>query len=352
LEQLGATLDFTARDLSRLWRALALSDRELIDALGGRRRAELHAAYEDWDRDRSREGASTQSLCQHHPSFPRSLRDDPLGPQVLCVRGGMERLACLLEQKVVAIVGTHRASDYGMQTARELARGLAASGVIVASGLREGIHAAALAGALDGGGYALAVAGGGVERCAPAWCKPLCTRVAESGCVISERRDGGRPRRWWQLGCARTLALIAELVIVVEAEDVPWDLAYAHVARSRGRQVAAVPGRVSSPVSRGTNSLLIGGAKLVRDPRDALDVLYGVGEHVTAEPSDRPTALEPRLRRVLARVGRGEDTIERLLSCGGETKEVVRALTELELQGRLVRGDGGRYLPSAGTRTI
>ncbi len=194
-----------------------------------------------------------------------------------------ERLASMLNGRVVAIVGTRRASDYGMETARELGRGLAACGLIVVSGLAEGIPTAVHAGALEAHGSTFAhgstltVMAGGVERCSPVGCTPLYRRILENGCSISEDRRAQRARNWWQPARARVLALLAELVIVVEAADHPWELACAHVAWSRGRHVAAVPGRVSSSASRGTNALLMRGARLVRGPQDALDVLYGVG---------------------------------------------------------------------------
>jgi DNA processing protein len=325
---------------------LELPDRELIEAVGGRRRAELNAAWTAWDRARAKD-ATSQSVCRHHPSYPERLREDPLAPRALQVRGGLERLTSMLEGKLVAIVGTRRASDYGVDTARELARGLTASGVVVAGELAEGIAAAALAGALDAGGPALAACTGGLGRCSPASCEPLHERVVASGCAISERPAEQRPRRWWQLGCARTLALLADLVIVVEAGERPSELACAQVASSRDRQVGAVPGRVSSPASRGTNSLLIAGAKLIRDTADALDALHGVNGHALVEHRDEPPWLEPRLREVLERVGRGEDTVEKLVSHRHQAGAVVSALTELELDGRLRRGDGGRYLPSA-----
>jgi DNA processing protein len=154
LARLSARLDFRSREQSRFWSLLELPDLELIEAIGGRRRAELHAAYAAWEPAKAQEdaGMDTMSICRHHPAYPRSIREDPLGPHALSVRGDMERLRSMLDGKVVAIVGTRRASDYGMETARELARGLAASGLVIASGLAEGIPAAAHAGALESAG--------------------------------------------------------------------------------------------------------------------------------------------------------------------------------------------------------
>jgi DNA processing protein len=254
----------------------------------------------------------------------------------------------MLEGKVVAIVGTRRASDYGMETARALARGLTASGLTVASGLTEGIPAAVHAGALEAHGATLTAMAGAVERCSPAWCGALYRRIVASGCAISETPSSLPATRWGEPARARTLALLAQLVIVVEADEHPRDLACAHVAQQLGRQVAAVPGRVSSPSSRGTNSLLMSGVRLVRSPQDALDLLYGAGTREATDSAVPSVELEPRLRTVLDQVSRGEDTVGKLTARGAKSADVTLALAELELEGLLVRGDAGRYLPSAG----
>jgi DNA processing protein len=347
LAKLNVRLDFRARDLSRFWSLLELSDLDLIDALGGRRRAELHAAHAGWELPQQDIDEHVERICRHHRAYPSSMREDPLGPPTLSVHGSTKRLAGIFDGRIAAIVGTRQASDYGMEVARELGRGLAAAGVIVASGLAEGIPAAAHSGALEAQGKALTVMGGGVERCSPAWCVPLYRRIVQSGCAISEIHRGQRPHLWWQQARARTIALLAELVIVVEADDQPWELACAHVAWSRGRHVAAVPGRVSSPSSRGTNSLLMSGAGLVRDAQDALNLLYGLDAREIDDMGSELVRLEPRLARVLGRVGDGEDTIEKLVSRGANSSEIALTLLELELRGMLVRGDGGRYVPSA-----
>ncbi|HEX4837028.1 MAG TPA: DNA-processing protein DprA [Solirubrobacteraceae bacterium] len=338
-------LDYRVRDLSRFWSLLELPDVELIEAIGGRRRAELHAKYARWKPAPPPAGGNMETICRHNIAYPGSLREDTLAPHTLSVRGGVERFAGMLDGAVVAIVGTRRASDYGMETARSLARGLAASGVTVASGLAEGIPTAVHSGALEAGDRTLTVMASGVERCSPAWCGALYRRIADSGCAISETPSSRRAHRWCEPARARTLALLAQLVIVVEADEHPWELACARVAQAHRRPVAAVPGRVSSPASSGTNALLMGGARLVRSPQDALDLLYGVGARQAAESS---VELEPRLRTVLEQVGNGADTVAKLTAHGAKSADVALVLAELELQGLLVRGDAGRYVPGAG----
>jgi DNA processing protein len=357
LGSLSTRLDFRARDPERFWRLLELAEGELIDAIGGRRREELHREY-TWSSasagtiDRSED---TNSVCRHGDAYPRSLRNSALAPHALAVRGGTGRLTNMLRETVVAIVGTRRATDYGMETARGLARGLAASGVTVASGLSEGIAAAVHSGALEANGATLTAMASGLDRPAPASCRALYSRIVAGGCAISEAPDKLPSHYWGVLARTRTLALLAQLVIVVEAEERPWELACAHVAQTLGKPVAAVPGRLTSPVSRGTNLLLMGGAHLIRNPQDALEVLYesSAGETLDAEPKPKPESepeIEPRLRTVLDRVGAGEDTLAKLAARDGGPDGLTLALVELELRGLLLRGDGGRYVIGAGAQ--
>lgn len=283
-----------------------------------------------------------ERIFRDDPRFPVVLADTPGAPQVLHVAGGVERLRRLLEAPAVAIVGTRNATDYGMETARGLARGLAASGVTVLGALAEGISAAAHMGALDVKGPTVTVMPGGVDICYPASRRSLYERLREVGCAVSEAPCGSPARRWSHIVRMRILVRMARLVIVVEADESPGALAGARIAQMLGRTVAAVPGRVSSPVSAGPHALLVEGARLVRDPQDALDALYGVG--MKEAPSSGGT-LEPELRALLERVGAGHDTLAKLTATGAPPQETIVALADLELAGALVRGDGGRYLP-------
>jgi DNA processing protein len=142
----------------------------------------------------------------------------------------------------------------------------------------------------------------------------------------------------------RLVVGLVRLLVVVEARERPMELAHAQMAQRAGRLVAAVPGRVSSPLAAGPHALIRAGAPLVRGPQDVLDLLYDMNIKPTAGPS---WALEPRLRGVLDRVSRGQDTLGKLARQGPPGEDLLVALTELEIMGALIRGDGGRYLPAA-----
>jgi DNA processing protein len=350
LSSLSGPLHYCARDRARLLELLALADGELIDAVAGRRTAELRARYERFTADELPRDPHVEAICRHCRGYPRAL-EDRAPPPMLEVAGGAARLAKLTAAPVVAILGSRAPSDYGMQMARSLARGLAASGVTVAASLTDGIAVAAHAGALDAGGASVAVMGGGLAVSCPPRRRSLYERVQHAGCAVSELPLDCRGRRWGQLASERILAALPHVAVVVEADHTPEDLAAARIAVALGRAVAAIPGRVTSPLSRGTHALLIDGATLVRGPRDVLELLYSTGAGEQREPPPTPAGeppeigLQPRLRAILERVGSGCDTPDKLARAGVEPSAVVLALSELEVTGLLVRGDGGRYMP-------
>jgi DNA processing protein len=349
LGELSAILDLNCRADGRLFDLLALDDGELVQALGGRRRAELQRAYASFRADRLPHAREVAELCMHDGRYPHELNATGVCP-MLHVEGGLERLRELTRRPVVAIFGTARASDYGRATASDLARGLAASAVTVAGLSSGGIAAEALAGALDGGGGTLAISGSGFDVAPAARRRALHSELTHGGCAVSELACGVDGRRWGVASAERMLAALASVTLVVEAHERPRELAAARIARSFGKTVAAVPGRVTSPPARGCNALLRDGALLVRDAADVLELLYEADDPAQARPaastaSDRPEAkLGPRLRAVLERVGAGEDTPGRLAGGQVDAREVLCALSELELLGLLSRGDGGRYV--------
>jgi DNA processing protein len=344
LVELSAALEYRCRDRLRFLDLLTLGDHDLLEALGGSRREELRERYETFVTGAPAGAAGTDAVCVHDRSYPAALRD-PGAPRMLCTTPGPRRFAELTSAPCVAIIGSTRASDYGVEMAKSLARGLAASGVTVISGLSEGIAVAAQAGALEGAGAGIAVMAGGLQVACPARRRSLYERVRQQGCAVSELPGDTRPRLWGQAASERTVARLAGLTVVVEAHDSSRELLGARIARGLGRAVAAVPGRVTSPASAGAHALLMEGASLVRGPVDALELLCGPGAPVAAGPAGVPTELEPRLREALEEVGAGKDTAEKLTREGRDAGELLLALSELELMGLLARGDGGRYVP-------
>ena len=350
IERLAAHIDRVSAAPRALGDLFALADEELIAGLvpSGARRREVHDQYAAFAPAAALErcsAAGLRAVCRHHLDYPQGLRDTRDPPAVLHVAGA-ERRQGLLREPGVAVVGARRASSYGMEVARSLGRGLSAAGVTVISGMALGIDAAAHAGALEGGGATIAVLGGGVDVPYPASKRRLHEQIIRRGCALSELPPGFRPRRWCFPARNRVIAALSQLVVVVEATERSGSLITARVARELGRDVAAVPGRVSSGLAAGTNALIRDGAHLLTGAQDALDLLFGVGAR-TAPTAPDPAALEPRLRDVLAAVADGRDTLADLARTSDEVAAAMVALGELELLGHVRRAAGGRYVPVA-----
>lgn len=348
LAALAGPLDYCCRDRERLLEALALGDDELICAVGGRRRGELARSYASLGAERvdqSEDLHRPRPICRHQAPFPAGLRFAS-GPRSLWVTPDADRLCELARGPVVALLGSGRASDYGMEVGRAVGRGLAGAGVAVAVLAREGICAAALSGALQADGAVLCAAPCGVDVATPGVARAMRTRIGSRGCVLAEVPLATPLRRWAQAASERLVVGLAQLTILVEADESRRELAPARLAQTLQRPLAAVPGRVTSTLSGGTNALLAAGATLVRGPQDALELL-GLGAPRPATRPDASIALEPALRLVLDEVSGGLDTPDLLVRAERPLSAVLHALSVLELRDLLVRGDGGRYLPRA-----
>ncbi len=362
VEQLGVRFDVRHCDTERMAALLALPDDELAIALGFTDADSARAAGRSKGSQSAlpspRAGhaiggtaAQVLEICRHDPLYPlgpgRAEAWAP--PAVLRAAGDVARAQSLSHDPAVAIVGTRRATDYGLDVAHNLACELAGAGLAVISGLAEGIAAAALTGSLKGKGTTISVMAGGVDVCAPADRRTLYDAILTGGCILSEHGSKSRARRWAYAARNRIISGLASVVVVVEAEQRPGDLMLPRFAQTLGRPVAAVPGRVTSASSRGTHELLAAGAHLIRDAQDVLDVLCGAGAQVAPSANTAERRAPPgRHSSILALVSRGADTLDALRSAGVGYEQAIVALTELELAGRLIRGDGGRYLLSVG----
>jgi DNA processing protein len=287
--------------------------------------------------------AGLHAVCRHEPEFPEQLLQLADAPPLLHTTSSPSRLAELCEPPAVAVVGTRRASAYGLEVATAMGRDLAAAGVTVVSGLALGIDAAAHRGALDAGGPTLAVLGCGADRAYPRTNRSLYARIREHGAAIAELPPGEPPARWTFPARNRIMAGIASVTVVVEAAARSGSLITAGFAEDLNRDVCAVPGRVTSRIAAGANQLLKDGAQTVRGADDVLDLVFGAGCWERRSPDRHAPDLDAPLRRVLAAVENGDSVEEAAVRSNMSASTLRAALGRLELLG-LIRADGfGAY---------
>lgn len=340
LGRLAGNLD---KARGRIEQVLALCDDDLIAAIGGREQPRMRRELETLDVDEMRSrarAAGLETVCACDPAYPSRLRALAGPPAVLYVAGGLDQMVDLLFEEPVAIVGSRRASPYGLDVARSLGRGLAVAGVTVVSGMAIGIDSAAHAGALEAGGPTVAVLPASANRPYPPGKRALHRRIVADGAAVSEVGPGAGVWRWMFPARNRIIAALAAMTVVVEAGERSGALVTARLARGLGRPVGAVPGRVTTPQAAGPNGLLAAGACVVRGPQDVLDHLFGVGEHAVGEPRRQPP---PELRSLLQAIAEGHETAAALARAGFGPDQGLVALAALELGGFVHRGPGGRF---------
>lgn len=274
--------------------------------------------------------AQCWACCQHDPLFPPGLRDAPDAPWTLIGRGDPVLLRQLSPENAVTIVGARRASTYGREVARELGRELAATGMVVVSGLAFGIDACAHRGALDAG-LTVAVLGCGADVAYPAAHRSLWRRIGESGLVLSELPPGCGAWRWTFPARNRIMAALSGMTLVVEATEHSGSLITADLAADLGRDLGAVPGPIGSRLSAAPNGLLAGGACLVRGAQDVLDAMLGPGARRIERAGPRLDAAQLAALEALERGAETCDAVAAELQLEGG--EAASALADLESSG-------------------
>jgi DNA processing protein len=261
------------------------------------------------------------------PELLAANSDPPLG---LFVRGPLD------DGTTVAIVGSRKATPYGLQVARLLGEELGRAGVVVVSGMARGVDEAAHRGALEAGGRSWAVWGTGPDRVYPPEHRKLASELAESGALITEYPPGTPPRRHHFPERNRILAGLARAVVVVEAAARSGALITARLAMEEGREVLAVPGNIFSDLSVGPNTLLRVGARPLLTPRDLFDT-------IGCEPGP---AVETRSKAaLLGCLGVGEAlTADEIADRAGiAVSEALAELLAMEIAGEIVHQTDGRY---------
>ncbi|MCX6564947.1 MAG: DNA-processing protein DprA [Candidatus Aminicenantes bacterium] len=277
-----------------------------------------------------------------YPSLLREIFDPP------CVLYCIGRTD-ILERPAVALVGSRRPTPYGRGVAEHLARDLAERGIVMVSGLAVGIDAAGHEGALSGG-QTVAVMGSGLDVPYPRTNRKLFDRIAAEGAVISEFPLGTDPLATNFPRRNRIISGLSRALIVVEAAEKSGSLISAGFALEQGREVLAVPGNVTSEVSRGTNGLIKAGAKLVENWMDVAEELPSPFREALLAQQPGETAPLPLLSDAEAAVwgllspdvpAHVDELLERTEF---SISELLTILLELEIKGVAAEVSGKRYL--------
>ena len=296
-------------------------------------------------------------VLREDAQYPPLLRQIAHPPHLLYVYGETD----LTDRFPVAVVGTRRASAYGLTHTREIAAELAQTGVCVVSGLALGIDAAAHTGALDGGGRTVAVLGSALDKPYPQENEPLMRRILESGgSVVSEYAPGTPPSRYSFLQRNRIIAGMCLGTLVTEGPRRSGALNTATRTLENGREVFALPGNVDSPGAQLPNMLISEGARLVTGAADILSALVIEPKDApkTAQaavaPMEAPAEKKPHIpggldetqRAICAALLAGEADFDALCAVSGlESDELGALLIEMEMDGLVMPLAGTRYAP-------
>ncbi len=289
------------------------------------------------------EAVGAQLLLTEDDDYPAQLRTIPAPPPFLFLRGELRGEDAL----AVALVGSRRATSYGIETAERLAEDLAARGVTVVSGFARGIDTAAHRGALRGGGRTVAVLGSGADVIYPSENRRLVDQVLKAGALLSQFPMGTPPLQHHFPLRNRTIAGMSLGTVVVEAAEQSGALITAGHSGELGREVFAVPGSINSATSRGAHRLIQDGAKLVQGWDDVIAEFPEVWRRCVKEPGAVGTVSPPAgdEGRLLALLSAEPMHIERLIERSNlPSGRAAALLMTLELEGWVRQLPGQMYV--------
>jgi len=286
------------------------------------------------------------ALDAEYPKALKAIHDPPLA---LYVRGSF----LPADDHTLGIVGSRKATHYGLNVADRMAYQLAQTGFTIVSGLARGIDTAAHQGALKAKGRTIAVLGAAIDQLTPPENAELADAIAKHGAVISEYPFGRQADRQTFPYRNRIISGLSQGVLVVEAGFKSGSLHTADAALEQGRSVFAVPGRIDHPAAKGTNCLIKNGAKLVDNVGDILEefellIHSGELEALEKQPAARPEIpLSEGGKTVVEALWKGSLDVDSLAREAGLTSaEISGLLLGLEMK-RVIKMLPGRIVELA-----
>ena len=211
-------------------------------------------------------GEEIEMVCYFETGFPEKLIHIPDPPFCIYYKGMLpdENLPS------VAVIGARECSQYGEYVAKELGKVLGEQGIQVISGMAKGIDGISQLAALDAGGISFGVLGSGVDVCYPKTNRRLYDRLLEQGGILSTYPPGTQPQAKLFPPRNRIVSGLADVLVVIEARQKSGTYITVEMALEQGREIYAVPGRVTDRLSDGCNKMLKDGAHVFLSPQDFL----------------------------------------------------------------------------------
>lgn len=266
--------------------------------------------------------------------YPQRLTHIHACPMGLTVRGRLP----VQERPSAAIIGARACTGYGSQMARTIGKLLAQHGVQIISGLAAGIDGAGHRGALDAGGATFGILGCGVQICYPKEHYHLYREVEQSGGLISEYGMAREPKPYHFPMRNRLISGLADVVLVIEARERSGSLITAELALEQGKDVFALPGRITDPVSAGCNQLIEAGAGILTSPERVLEYLGLSRDKMLIVHEKNTKGLAKEEKMVYSCLDSEPKFLEQIMKESGlSVGRCMSALLELEMRGLIVQ---------------
>ena len=278
--------------------------------------------------------ASGISLITYdHPKYPVKLKEIETPPYALYVKGALPEE----KRPSAAIVGARKCTPYGEQMALSYGEAFAKMGISVISGMARGIDGAGQRGALNGGGNTYGVLGCGVDICYPRDHMGLYMDIQKQGGLVSEQPPGTPPLPMYFPARNRIISGLSDVILVMEAKEKSGSLITADLALEQGKDVFALPGPVTSPLSQGCHRLIAQGAGILISPEELMQMLGW--EYV------KFTQNSDKNKKMLETLGLFPKGLQELVTeTGISPKEVMEQLTTLELEGYIKEVSQNYYI--------
>lgn len=304
--------------------------------LHARKTREVHKEYEKLEQQ------AIRFIPVNHPDYPKRLKEIPDAPFAVYLKGRLPKE----DINTVAIVGARRCSEYGRAMAADFGKKLAEAGIQIISGMASGVDGIAQQSAIEAGGYSLAVLGNGVDICYPNDSKKLYDRLLTEGGILSEYPPGRKPASSQFPPRNRIISGIADCILVIEAKEKSGSLITVDMALEQGKDVYALPGRTTNPLSAGCNKLLKQGAGIILSPEDLMEEMGVKSVNNVPVQKENLTDFERKLLCELDYEPKGVEEIYENIP-KSSIPQITYALMNLCMKGMVKQMGMGQYVRAA-----